>query len=68
MGPRQPLKPRPLKRQHDEHRARTHHAIQLATFNHLTELVADPDHPGQRIAYADLEERMRARAYRQNQH
>ena len=67
MGSPQPLKPKPLQRGHEERRARAHHTIQQAIFTHLTELVDDPDHPGQRIAYGDLEERLRARAYRLHQ-
>lgn len=57
------IKPRPLERSERERRMASHHAIQRATFAHLTALIDDPDHPGCRISYADLEQRMRARSY-----
>lgn len=57
------LKPHILKRSEKEVRLASHHAIQRATFNHLTALINDPDHPGCTISYADLEQRMRARSY-----
>jgi len=57
------LKPRTLKRREKEVRLASHHAIQRATFNHLTAIINDPENPGCRISYADLEQRMRARSY-----
>ncbi len=58
------LKPRPLKRHRTERTVASQHAIQRATFEHLMALVNDPDHPGQRIPYGELEQRLRARSYR----
>ncbi len=64
MGHRSSLKPRPLKRGLSERAAASQHAIQRATFQHYAALVNDPDHPGQQIPYGELEQRLRARAYR----
>lgn len=64
MGHRTSLKPRPLKRHLAERAVASHRAIQRATFEHLMALVDDPDHPGQKIPYGELEQRLRARSYR----
>ena len=64
MGRRSSLKPHPLKRGLHERTTASHHAIQRATFQHHSALVNDPDHPGQQISYGELEQRLRARAYR----
>ena len=58
-----PLSPQPLQCSRHERHTAAHLAIQRATFQHLTALVDDPDHPGTQITYTDLEQRMRARSY-----
>lgn len=63
MGHRSPLKPRRLKLSSANPAKASHAAIQRATFQHQMSLVDDPDHPGQTIAYCELEQRLRARSY-----
>jgi hypothetical protein len=41
------------------------HDLHRSVFEHLTRQMADPDHPGERISYGELELRLRGRAYRQ---
>ena len=64
MGHHSPLKPRRLKHSSATPATASHAAIQRATFERQMSLVDDPDHPGQSIAYCELEQRLRARSYR----
>ena len=43
-------------------------ALHRSIVAHLTRLVIDPDRPEQQITYDELEQRLRARAYRQAAH
>ena len=47
------------------HNALLSQAIHRSVFAHLTRQLDDPDHPGCQISYAELEQRQRARCYRQ---